>query len=98
LLGKNDVKIAHLDARSTGGLFYSLANFRPGHMKWDYDYSIGELKPDVVVQLWGNTDEAQGYLDKYYVIGGAPGDLPFNLRQGSPNILWERVQLVQEGS
>lgn len=97
LLGKNDVKIAHLDARSTGGLF-SLANYRPGHMKWDYDYSIGELKPDVVVQLWGKTEEAQGYLDRYYVIGGAEGDLPFNLRQGSENILWERVQLAQEGS
>ncbi|HEX6303318.1 MAG TPA: hypothetical protein VFZ76_03950 [Anaerolineales bacterium] len=98
LLGKNDVRIAHLDARSTGGLLNSLANFRPGHMKWDYDYSIGELKPDVVVQLWGKTEEAQAYLDKYYVVGGAPGDLPFNLRQGSVNILWERVQLVQEGS
>lgn len=97
LLGKNDVIIAHLDARSTGGLF-NLANYRPGHMKWDYDYSIGELKPDVVVQLWGKTEEAEGYLDKYYVIGGAQGDLPFNLRQGSENILWERVQLVQEGS
>jgi hypothetical protein len=97
LLGKSDAKIAHLNARRTGGLF-NLGNFRPGHMKWDYDYSIGELKPDVVVQLWGDTEEAQGYLDKYYVVGGAEGDIPFNLRRGSENVLWERVQLVSEES
>ncbi len=97
LLGKNDVIIAHQKARETGGLF-NLSNFRPGHMKWDYDYSIGELKPDVVVQLWEKTEEAQGYLDKYYVVGGAKGDLPFNLRRGSEYILWERVQLVSEAS
>ena len=24
----------------------------PGHDKWDYDYSIGQLRPDVVAQLW----------------------------------------------
>ena len=97
LLGKSDAKISHLKARGTGGLF-NLSNFRPGHMKWDYDYSIGELQPDVVVQLWGNPEEAQGYLDKYYVVGGAEGDIPFNLRRGSENILWERVQVVSEES
>lgn len=97
LLGKNDAVIAHLKARQTGG-WRNLSNFRPGHMKWDYDYSIGELKPDVVVQLWGNTEEAQGYLDKYYVVGGAQGDIPFNLRRGSDKILWERVQMDAGGS
>jgi hypothetical protein len=43
LLGKNDRRIARLPGR------HSLV---PGHDKWDYGYSIGELRPDVVVGLW----------------------------------------------
>jgi len=92
LLGKNDVKIAHENARGANNPF-NLDKFRPGHMKWDYDYSIGELKPDVVVQLWGDSSTAQAYLDKYYLVGGIPGDMAFSLRAGSPNILWDRVQI-----
>jgi len=91
LLGKNDVKIAHENAQGANNPF-NLDKFRPGHMKWDYDYSIGELKPDVVVQLWGDSGTAQAYLDKYYLVGGIPGDMAFSLRAGSPNILWERIQ------
>lgn len=91
LLGKNDVKIAHEVARGANNPF-NLDRFRPGHMKWDYDYSIGELKPDVVVQLWGDDGTAQAYLDQYYRVGGMPGDMPFSLRAGSPNILWDRIQ------
>ena len=29
--------------------------FYPGHNKWNYRYSIGELKPDLVVTLWKAT-------------------------------------------
>jgi hypothetical protein len=39
LLGLNEPIIAMGDAH---GEFY------PGHNKWDYDYSIGELQPDVI--------------------------------------------------
>jgi hypothetical protein len=96
LLGKSDVKIARMQAQGRSGL-REITDFRPGHMKWDYDYSIGELQPDVVVQLWGDTDEAQAYLEKYYTGGGAgslnsAGDiLYYSLRSDSPNIIWSRV-------
>jgi hypothetical protein len=93
LLGKNDPYIAHLKAYGSGNIF-NLETFRPGHMKWDYDYSIGQLKPDVVVQLWGDTGPAEAYIARDYVVGGAEGDLPFSLRKGSPNILWEQVILA----
>jgi hypothetical protein len=93
LLGKNDVKIAHEKVHTNLSLS-GVTNFRPGHLKWDYDYSLGELKPDVVVQLWGNTSEAQPYIDQYYQVGGAPNDLAFSLRVGSENILWDQVQLA----
>lgn len=90
LLGKNDAVIARVKPRSTGSPF-DLEKFRPGHNKWDYDYSIGQLKPDVVVQLWGETDEAQGYIDQYYAGGGADDELFYSLRKDSPRILWDQV-------
>jgi hypothetical protein len=93
LLGKNDIKIAHEKAHGAENIF-SLEDFRPGHMKWDYDYSLGQLKPDVVVQLWGDTEIAEVYIERDYVVGGAVDDLPFSLRKGSPNILWDQVQLA----
>jgi len=93
LLGKSDAHIARGEVRGAGGLL-DLENYRPGHMKWDYAYSIGRLKPDVVVQLWNSPEEAQLYLDQYYVIGGAGGELAFSLRRDSPNILWDKVHLL----
>lgn len=29
--------------------------FYPGHNKWNYAYSIGQLKPDLITSLWGVT-------------------------------------------
>ncbi len=72
-----------------------LTNFRPGHSKWDYDYSIGELKPDLIVQLWDDADQAQGYLDKYYVTLEIDG-WSFAVRKDSPNILFENADAVRE--
>jgi len=43
LLGKNDRRIARMNIRG---------RVHPGHDKWDYDYSIGTLRPDVIFQLW----------------------------------------------
>lgn len=63
LLGKSDRKIAHsepirgLPAGSWNEDFY------PGHNKFDYAYSIGQLKPDIVVDLVSEYDLAEiGYL------------------------------------
>ncbi|MEX2658830.1 MAG: hypothetical protein WD232_03960 [Acidimicrobiales bacterium] len=44
LLGKSDPVIAHLPPRDVP--------LRPGHTKWDYDYSILALQPDVVAQVY----------------------------------------------
>jgi hypothetical protein len=41
LLGKSDRHIAHLPVTSDG--------MKPGHNKFDFDYSLGKLKPDFVV-------------------------------------------------
>ncbi len=96
LLGKSDRHIAGVAAANVSS-WRNLELFRPGHMKWDYDYSIGELRPDVVVQLWGDTDPAMKYLLQDYVTGGAISDkqneMVFYLRKDSPNILWDKVRL-----
>jgi len=44
ILGKCDRKIARM-APVTG--------FNPGHNKWDIDYSIGELEPDIIIEVHG---------------------------------------------
>ena len=52
-LGKMDRTIAKSEPRValyTGQTRES--RFYPGHNKWDYDYSIGKLQPDFIVQLW----------------------------------------------
>jgi hypothetical protein len=43
LLGKSDPVIARHPP---------VLPFRPGHDRFDYDYSIGVLRPDLVVDLW----------------------------------------------
>ncbi len=55
LLGKNDRYIARLPARKIKNLSL-IERFKylpPGHTKWDYSYSIGKLKPDIIVDVWG---------------------------------------------
>lgn len=88
LLGKNDTFIAHQDNH----LPENLADIRPGHMKWDYDYAIGELKPDVVVQLWGDTEVAMAYIKDSYVVVESAGML-FSALAESPHIKWEQVEI-----
>lgn len=89
LLGKNDPVIAMGPARINSSLFEP-GNYRPGHNKWNYAYSIGELQPDVVAQTWEGTDEeVEPYLINYkmYVID----NIPYYFREDSPYVLWDRI-------
>lgn len=90
LLGKSDRRIAHENAHNVGG-WLNLESFRPGHTKWDYPYSIGQLRPDLIVQLWGDTRPAEPYLQHDYQVGGVGDGVYFYLRKDSANILWDRV-------
>jgi len=47
LLGKSDPVIAKGKPAT---------KFFPGHNKWNYSYSVGQLKPDLVEALWEPTD------------------------------------------
>lgn len=90
LLGKADPLIAHEPVKAPMSIA-DIPNMRPGHMKWDYARSIGELHPDVIVSLWeGTSAQAEPYLGDYtYAVIGEK--IKVFLRKGSPNILWDRV-------
>jgi hypothetical protein len=49
LLGRSDRTVARMAPRTE--------RFWPGHTKWDYEHSIGRLRPDLIVQLWQPTPE-----------------------------------------
>jgi hypothetical protein len=84
LLGKSDRVIA---GRPPKG------ELHPGHNKWDYLYSIGELRPDVVFQLWRHTDEDLKLLQSWgYVLrcNNKVGAV-YYLSQ-SDQVNWEKLQ------
>jgi hypothetical protein len=89
LLGKNDLFIARGPMRVNSSLFEP-GDYRPGHNKWDYAYSIGEFQPDVVAQIWeGTEEEAAPYLLNYerYVIDG----IPYYFLEDSEKIIWDLI-------
>jgi hypothetical protein len=88
-LGKNDKQVAHEPMRGTGGL-HRLIDFRPGHMKVDYAYSIGALKPDVVAQLWEHAEEATPVLRLSYTGVRLQGRCLY-FRRGSDKVIWEKL-------
>lgn len=91
ILGKADPYIAHQNVRAPMGI-PDIPNMRPGHMKWDYAHTIGELQPDVIVSLWENTsEEAAPYMSGYDFRAIATKIKVF-LRKDSPNINWEALK------
>lgn len=91
LLGKNDKQIARERMRMSSGLRKFIA-FYPGHLKYNYGYSIGQLKPDVVVQLWSSPEEAKPYLDSNYRKVKLQGKFTLYLRNESANVLWNEIK------
>lgn len=90
ILGKTDPVIAHESVRTPMSI-EDVPDMRPGHMKWDYARTFGELKPDVIVSIWPGTDaEAAPYLEDYVMAVIAPR-IRVYLREGSPHILWQKV-------
>ncbi len=89
VLGKNDRRVGRMPMRRVQGPA-GLVAFYPGHLKWDYSYSFGELKPDVIVQVWKRPEEAERYMAGYMPFR-LYGYL-FHIRENSPNIRWDLVR------
>jgi hypothetical protein len=89
LLGKNDRVIAHEPSRvPTGRLRF--IDFRPGHSKFDYGYSIERRAPDVVVQLWNDPQQIEPFLQRFYTSAALNGHCVY-LRNASAHVLWPAV-------
>ena len=92
LLGKADKVIARSEPHRSSGVLNNVEEiFRPGHNKWNYEYSIGELAPDIIAQVWGSSSELEPYLQSgnygYYEVDG----FPLYIKNDSPHILWELI-------
>ncbi len=88
LLGKADAHVARLPMHRFHGL-RSLIFFAPGHLKWDFEWSLGRLRPDVVVHVVGR-EEARPFLTRRYSEAHGYGDPIFLLRD-STSVVWSRV-------
>jgi hypothetical protein len=90
LLGKNDTYIA---TSTPHGEFF------PGHNKWDYDYSIGKLQPDVIFQTFDRGLEKNlqeqiinwGYK-KWCPINGIRPPKGFYYRTNSTAVKWDTLE------
>jgi len=88
LLGKNDRRVAREPARLPGGP-HRFVDWRPGHTKYDFAYSIGQLQPDVIVALRNRTNEAAPFLDEYRGVLLA-GSCAY-VRRSSQTVVWNRL-------
>lgn len=92
ILGKTDPVIAKGPVSASMGI-PDVPFMRPGHMKWNYAHTIGDLKPDVIVSLWeGTNEEAAPYLNDYVIAQIGP-KIDVFLRKDSPNVLWDKVAI-----
>ncbi|MGZ6317383.1 MAG: hypothetical protein ACXWNQ_08995 [Anaerolineales bacterium] len=92
ILGKADPVIAHEKVRAPMSI-EDVPLMRPGHMKWDYAHTFGQLKPDVIVSLWeGTNQQAAPYLKDYFYAAIGEG-IKVYLRKDSTSILWDQVRI-----
>ncbi len=105
LLGKNDEYIGHMEMKKYSKLNPNLLShnnflnskytfFYPGHMKWDYAYSIGQLKPDVIIELWYGYEDAMPYLKDYTTVNYRGVQLIVN--KDSEYIHWDKVNIMRQ--
>ncbi|HYN88317.1 MAG TPA: hypothetical protein VER55_07295, partial [Ardenticatenaceae bacterium] len=91
LLGKSDRKVArepmHLEHFAPAE---RLTAFWPGHLKWNLEYSIGHLRPDVVVAWYQTIPEEMPYAGGAYAAVRIQG-IDLFLLNGSENVLWDKI-------
>ena len=83
LLGKSDAHVASVSPR---GLFH------PGHNKWDYEYSILQMKPDVVRELFLPSPDEVKTLESWGYREGCYGDFRAHFLMSSDRIAWNALK------
>jgi len=97
--GKSDPVIARQDVHIPPGLFAGIMNFRPGHIKWDYYYSITSFQPDIIIQMPLDPDitgaDTLAYVDENYTIIEIDG-FTMQAKNASPYVLWDQADDIYE--
>jgi hypothetical protein len=88
LLGKNDTYVARQKPNFTDYVGEWNSTFYPGHNKWNFEHSIGKLKPDMIAQSWGQTKIAEFGYAKFCLINS---DRPYYLNPASDKVNWPNV-------
>ena len=90
LLGKNDSRVA-TSAPSSWPLY-------PGHNKWNYEYSVGELRPDVVIDLWSASQDDLEKLQDWGYSSYCWSTVPFRsyVLTNSPRIRHSDLESCQQ--
>jgi hypothetical protein len=88
LLGKNDTYVARQKPNFTDHVGEWNSTFYPGHNKWNFEHSIGKLKPDMIAQSWGQTKIAEFGYAKFCLINS---DRPYYLNPASDKVNWPNV-------
>lgn len=99
LLGKSDEFIAKGPAvREETRSKYNFNDFFPGHNKWNFEYSIGQLQPDIIVRSWENSNfysyiENYEYVESCITVNTVNGEKEFKIfiRLNSSNIFLDKV-------
>lgn len=87
LHGKSDRHVAHALAHRHVMPVPAWREFYPGHLKWDYAYSIGQQKPDVVAAIWKRAKSDSDLYLKDYEQRNVEG-VSVHLKKGSAFIDW----------
>ena len=100
-LGKSDKYIAKSSPIRYLNEFqkYNFSDFDPGHNKWDFEYSIGTLNPDIILRTWDdqkfyNQLEKNSY-EKICVVFKYPFDseeLEIFVKKNSNKVIKEKIQ------
>ena len=98
-LGKSDRYIAKgLPVREDFDSKYNFSDFFPGHNKWNFEYSINELKPDIIIRSWDDSEffkqiELNDYKTFCIEIDSKDGadEFPIFIKNNSVNIKFEKV-------
>ncbi len=86
LLGRCDRHIAHGRAHGIA-IWTATDSFVPGHLKWDYDYSITKLQPDIVLRdISAGRGQRTAFRARYQPLH--LGQQEVYARLGSTHLLW----------
>lgn len=104
-LGKSDSYISKAQPnRKLKNQKYNFNDFHPGHNKWNFEYSIGKLKPDLILRSWDEDKTFENEILKNNYIKSCvifssknyPTELEIYISSESKLILFENINYCDD--